>query len=74
MPIKIPRNIIEASFDLGCKPFQAFRYVIFPIGFPGLIVGSIFVFMARHCACHAKHVCIYNYDDYHYYIHNVYIM
>ncbi len=42
---KIPRNIIEASFDLGCKPFQAFRYVIFPIGFPGLVVGSVFVFI-----------------------------
>ena len=42
---KIPKNIIEASFDLGCKPFQAFRYVIFPIGLPGLIVGSIFVFI-----------------------------
>jgi len=42
---KIPSNIIEASFDLGCKPFQAFRYVIFPIGFPGLVVGSIFVFI-----------------------------
>ena len=42
---KIPRNIIEASFDLGCKPFQAFRHVIFPIGFPGLVVGSIFVFI-----------------------------
>ena len=42
---KIPINIIEASFDLGCKPFQAFRYVIFPIGFPGLVVGSIFVFI-----------------------------
>ena len=42
---KIPANIIEASFDLGCKPFQAFRYVIFPIGFPGLVVGSIFVFI-----------------------------
>ena len=42
---KIPRNIIEASFDLGCRPFQAFRYVIFPIGLPGLIVGSIFVFI-----------------------------
>ena len=42
---KIPKNIIEASFDLGCKPFQAFKYVIFPIGFPGLVVGSIFVFI-----------------------------
>ncbi len=42
---KIPSNIIEASFDLGCKPFQAFKYVIFPIGFPGLVVGSIFVFI-----------------------------
>lgn len=30
---KIPKNIIEASFDLGCKPFQAFKYIIFPIGF-----------------------------------------
>ena len=42
---KIPKNIIEASFDLGCKPFQSFKYVIFPIGFPGLVVGSIFVFI-----------------------------
>lgn len=42
---KIPKNIIEASFDLGCKPFQAFKYIIFPIGFPGLVVGSIFVFI-----------------------------
>ena len=42
---KIPKNIIEASFDLGCKPFQAFKYVIFPIGFPGLVVGSVFVFI-----------------------------
>jgi len=42
---KIPKNIIEASFDLGCKPLQAFRYVIFPIGFPGLVVGGIFVFI-----------------------------
>ena len=42
---KIPSNIIEASFDLGCKPLQAFRHVIFPIGFPGLVVGGIFVFI-----------------------------
>ena len=40
---KIPSNIIEASFDLGCKPFQAFRHVIFPIGFPGIVVGGIIV-------------------------------
>ena len=31
---KIPKNIIEASFDIGCKPFQSFRYVIFPISLP----------------------------------------
>ena len=42
---KIPKNIIEASFDLGCKPLQAFKYIIFPISFPGLVVGSIFVFI-----------------------------
>lgn len=42
---KIPKNIIEASFDIGCKPFQSFRYVIFPISLPGLIVGAVFVFI-----------------------------
>ncbi len=42
---KIPKNIVEASFDLGCKPFQAFKYIILPISFPGLVVGSIFVFI-----------------------------
>ena len=42
---KIPQNIVEASFDLGCKPFQAFKYIILPISFPGLVVGSIFVFI-----------------------------
>ena len=42
---KIPKNIIEASFDIACKPFQSFRYVIFPISLPGLIVGAVFVFI-----------------------------
>ena len=42
---KIPRNIIEATYDIGCKPFQSFRYVIFPISLPGLIVGAVFVFI-----------------------------
>ena len=42
---KIPRNIIEATYDMGCKPFQSFRYVIFPISLPGLIVGAVFVFI-----------------------------
>ncbi len=42
---KIPRNIIEATYDIGCKPFQSFRHVIFPISLPGLIVGAVFVFI-----------------------------
>ena len=42
---KIPRNIVEATYDIGCKPFQSFRYVIFPISLPGLIVGAVFVFI-----------------------------
>ena len=42
---KIPRNIVEATYDIGCKPFQSFRHVIFPISLPGLIVGAVFVFI-----------------------------
>jgi putative spermidine/putrescine transport system permease protein len=41
---RVPNNLIEASADLGAKPFQAFRTVIFPLALPGIIAGSIFTF------------------------------
>jgi putative spermidine/putrescine transport system permease protein len=41
---RVPNNLIEASADLGAKPSQSFRTVIFPLALPGVIAGSIFTF------------------------------
>jgi putative spermidine/putrescine transport system permease protein len=41
---RVPKNLIEASADLGANPGQAFRTVIFPLALPGVIAGSIFTF------------------------------
>jgi putative spermidine/putrescine transport system permease protein len=41
---RVPKNLIEASSDLGANPGQAFRTVIFPLALPGVIAGSIFTF------------------------------
>jgi putative spermidine/putrescine transport system permease protein len=36
--------MIEAAGDLGARPAQAFRTVIFPLALPGIVAGSIFTF------------------------------
>jgi putative spermidine/putrescine transport system permease protein len=41
---RVPSNLIEASSDLGARPNQTFRKVIFPLAFPGIVAGSIFTF------------------------------
>lgn len=41
---RVPGSLLEASSDLGAKPFQTFRNVILPLSFPGVIAGSIFTF------------------------------
>lgn len=41
---RVPTNLIEASADLGGKPAQTFRYVLWPLALPGLVAGSIFTF------------------------------
>jgi putative spermidine/putrescine transport system permease protein len=41
---RVPKNLIEASADLGGKPMQTFRHVIWPLALPGLVAGSIFTF------------------------------
>lgn len=41
---RVPENLIQASADLGARPFQTFRTVIFPLSFPGVVAGSIFTF------------------------------
>lgn len=41
---RVPTNLLQASADLGAKPVQTFRRVLFPLVFPGVVAGSIFTF------------------------------
>ncbi|MBB2676302.1 MULTISPECIES: ABC transporter permease [Rhizobium] len=41
---RVPRNLIEASADLGATPRQTFRTVLLPLALPGIVAGSIFTF------------------------------
>jgi len=40
---KIDYSLMEAAYDLGAKPFQAFRRVIWPLSLPGVAAGSMLV-------------------------------
>lgn len=42
---KLDMTLIEASYDLGANGFQTFWRVIFPVTLPGIIGGSIIVFI-----------------------------
>jgi spermidine/putrescine transport system permease protein len=41
----IPRNLVEASGDLGASPMQTFWRVIFPLSIPGVLAGATFAFV-----------------------------
>jgi spermidine/putrescine transport system permease protein len=41
----IPRNLVEASHDLGASPAQTFWRVIFPLSIPGVVAGATFAFV-----------------------------
>lgn len=41
----VPRNLIEASHDLGASPWVTFRRVILPLSVPGLLAGATFAFV-----------------------------
>jgi putative spermidine/putrescine transport system permease protein len=41
---RIPNSLLDASGDLGGRPFTTFRRVILPIAFPAVVAGSIFTF------------------------------
>jgi spermidine/putrescine transport system permease protein len=42
---KVPRNLLEASADLGASSWQTFRKVILPLTLPGTLVGASFTFV-----------------------------
>jgi putative spermidine/putrescine transport system permease protein len=41
---RVPARLLEASADLGARPWQTFRHVLWPLAFPGIVAGSIFTF------------------------------
>jgi ABC-type spermidine/putrescine transport system permease subunit I len=41
---RIPGSLFEASGDLGARGWQTLRHVTWPLAFPGIMAGSIFVF------------------------------
>jgi putative spermidine/putrescine transport system permease protein len=41
---RIPRSLLEASGDLGGRPWLTFRRVTLPLAFPAVVAGSIFTF------------------------------
>jgi len=42
---KIEMNQLEAAADLGAKPWRAFMRITLPLSLPGMIAGSILVFI-----------------------------
>jgi len=41
----IPRNLVEASHDLGASPGQTFWRVLLPLSIPGVVAGATFAFV-----------------------------
>jgi spermidine/putrescine transport system permease protein len=41
----VPRNLIEASHDLGASPWATFCRVVLPLSLPGILAGATFAFV-----------------------------
>jgi spermidine/putrescine transport system permease protein len=41
----IPRNLVEASHDLGATPGQTFWKIVSPLSIPGVLAGATFAFV-----------------------------
>jgi putrescine transport system permease protein len=42
---KMDLSLLEAAQDLGCRPWKAFCVITIPLSFPGIIAGSLLVFI-----------------------------
>jgi len=42
---RLDHSLVEAALDLGCRPWQAFARVTLPLSLPGIIAGSLLVFI-----------------------------
>ncbi len=43
--VKLEESVLEASSDLGAKPFWTFWQVVIPLSYPGIIAGCMLVFI-----------------------------
>ena len=41
---RLPNSLLEASSDLGARPWRTVRTVVLPLAFPAVVAGSIFTF------------------------------
>ena len=42
---KMDLSLLEAAQDLGCRPLKAFFVITVPLSFPGIVAGSLLVFI-----------------------------
>lgn len=42
---RLDRRLIEAAADLGAGPFNTFRRIVLPLSMPGVLSGSVMVFL-----------------------------
>ena len=42
---KMDMDLLEAAADLGCRPFRAFLLITLPLSMPGVVAGSMLVFI-----------------------------
>jgi putrescine transport system permease protein len=42
---RMDMTLLEAAADLGCRPIRAFFYITLPLSVPGIIAGSMLVFI-----------------------------
>lgn len=42
---KMDESLLEAASDLGCRPWKTFVSITLPLSFPGIIAGSMLVFI-----------------------------
>jgi putrescine transport system permease protein len=43
--VKLDQSLLEASADLGARPFRTFLSITLPLSMPGVIAGSLLVFI-----------------------------
>ena len=42
---KLDISLLEAAADLGCRPWKAFLLITLPLSLPGIVAGSLLVFI-----------------------------